>query len=103
MESLDGDMCEQAEDLLHAVFDLVEIFLVIIYTLPMFVIMAIPVTLVAIYIQVSHIDLRIFMPPEIEDREHIVFVRSVCLFVCLFVCVCLSVRNFNLAYNFYIY
>ena len=44
--------------------------------------------------------MAIFMPPEIEDRGHIVFVLSVCLFVGGFVC--LSVRNFNLAYNFYI-
>ena len=40
-----------------------------------------------------------FYAPGSNDRGHIVFVLSVCLFVCLFVC--LSVVNFNLRYNFW--
>ena len=43
-------------------------------------------------------DLSAFYAPGSNDRGHIVFVLSVCLFVCL--SVCLSVVNFNLRYNF---
>ena len=39
-----------------------------------------------------------YYAPGSNDRGHIVFVLSVCLFVCL--SVCLSVVNFNLRYNF---
>ena len=46
---------------------------------------------------------KFLMPPDRDDRGHIVIVLSICLSVCLSVWsfVCLFVVNFNLRYNFW--
>ena len=52
MDVLDGEICDQIEGVLHSVLGIGCIFAVIMYSVPKFIIMVVPVTVILSYMQV---------------------------------------------------